>query len=776
MLTRIFKPTALATVLGLSATLSGVPALAAEEVRAIEEVIVTAERRAESLQSVAVAVTAFTGEDLDAQGIVDIKGITERTPGFTMGVFNPGQPQFYIRGIGSNEDGAGGDQSVIIFVDEVYIGRSAGSDLDLFDLERVEVLRGPQGTLFGKNVIGGAVSLITKKPSENNETVLQATVGNLKAMTLRGLASGEIAENVYGKISFSSRRREGYVKSMISQYPEYFPSVSSNLLGDFDQHNINSDSFRGALRFIPSDRMEVNLTANYSTMDRAGPSYKSIGPGGIPFSADAALLPNYVDNIHQNLLEDPGLSRNDIFGFTARIDYEISDSMSFSSLTSYRTVEADQQWFLSTPNLTALRLSSGIPQVPLYLVGSNDYSDDSDTFTHEFRLTGSTDRLDFVAGVYFMNEQTDRNETSPIGLSFSDGAGGIAFSIPVLDGGDLQENETDSYSFFGQVSFNLTDDLSVTLGGRKTWDEKNISRLGTPTATSPNRIFDFTTGKKWNAFTGKFGIEWQATDDLFVYATAAEGFKSGGYQGAAATYEAASTPFNPEEALLIELGIKAEFWDNRIRLNTAIFSTDYEDLQILQLLVENAAPPGTSGQLITQNAANADIEGVEVEFTIIPSDKITIQGSYTHLDTAFSDFFLPEGFGPPTDPTGVPTVSPDRTGNSLRNAPENAYNILVRYDTELSNGGGLALQADFRHKDKVYQDPDVLEFAAVPEYDVVDLRATYTFPNGNVDATLWSRNAADEDYYLHNWPLQGSGQATPAPPRTYGLTVTWRNE
>ena len=176
----------------------------------IEEIIVTADRRAENMQSVPIAVTAFTGEDLDAMGIVDIKGITERTPGFTMGVFNPGQPQFYIRGIGSNEDGAGGDQSVIVFVDEVYIGRSAGSDLDLFDLERVEVLRGPQGTLFGKNVIGGAVSLVTKKPTEETELVFQGTVGNLDALTFRGLASGQIAENVYGKFSFSSRKRDGY--------------------------------------------------------------------------------------------------------------------------------------------------------------------------------------------------------------------------------------------------------------------------------------------------------------------------------------------------------------------------------------------------------------------------------------------------------------------------------------------------------------------------------------------------------------------------------------
>jgi len=737
---------------------------------AIEEIIVTAERRAESLQSVAVAITAFTGEDLDAQGIVDIKGITERTPGFTMGVFNPGQPQFYMRGIGSNEDGAGGDQSVIIFIDEVYIGRSAGSDLDLFDLERVEVLRGPQGTLFGKNVIGGAVSLITKKPSEDTELKLQGTVGNLNAITVRGLASGEIADNVYGKVSFSSRRRDGYVDSLIDQFPAFFPDVSGNLLGDFEQHDVNTDSFRAALRFTPSDTLEINLTANRSSMDRAGPSYLSIGPAGIPFSADSSLVPNYGDDIHENFVDDPGFSRSDIWGVTARFDWDITESISLTSLSSYRKVEADQQWFLSTPELSALRLSQSA--VPLYLIGSNDYSDDSDTFTHEFRFTGGNDRWHWVAGLYYMNEQTDRNETAPIGLSFSDGAGGVAFSLPIIDGGDLQENETDSYSVFGQFTYNITDRLAVTLGGRQTDEEKDISRLGTPTATSPNRIFDFKTGNDWDSFTGKFGLEWQVTDDHFLYLTVSEGFKSGGYQGAAATELIAITPFDPEEAILYEIGAKTEWWDNRIRLNAAVFYTDYTDLQILQLLVEEDAPFGTGGQLITQNAADAEIEGVELEFTIIPFDNLTIQGSYTHLDTEFANFFTPAGFRPPDLGAGTTT---DRAGNPLRNAPDNAYNVLVRYDMEVA-GGSLSLQADFRHKDIAYQDPDVFEWAAVPEYDVVDLRATYLWPSGNIETTLWVRNAADEEYFLHNWPLQGSGQATPAPPRTYGLTVTWTND
>jgi len=270
MLTRTTLASALLVLTALCSVSGNV--YAAKNV--MEEVIVTAERRAVNLQSVPVAVTSFTGEEMDAQGIVDIKGITERTPGFTMGVFNPGQPQFYIRGIGSNEDGAGGDQSVIVFIDEVYIGRSAGSDFDLFDLERVEVLRGPQGTLFGKNVIGGAVSLISKKPTEETVMKFEGTVGNLDERTVRGLISGELAENVYGKVSFSSRRRDGYVDSRIDEFPDFFDSTNVD-----DQHNVNTDSIRAGLRLTPSDRLEINLTANYSNMDRAGPTFCPLVPG-----------------------------------------------------------------------------------------------------------------------------------------------------------------------------------------------------------------------------------------------------------------------------------------------------------------------------------------------------------------------------------------------------------------------------------------------------------------------------------------------------------------
>ena len=288
---------------------------------------------------------------------------------------------------------------------------------------------------------------------------------------------------------------------MIDRFPAAFPGVSSNLLGDFEQHDIDTDSFRAGLRFTPSDTVEINLTANYSKMDRSGPTYLSIGPGGIPFTADSALIPDYGDDIHENLVEHPGRSTSDIWGITARVDWDVTDTITFTSLSSFREVEADQIWFFSNPNLTALRLSTNA--VPLYLEGGNNYSDESDTFTHEFRLTGGNERVFWVGGVYYLKEETVRNETVPAGLSFSDGMGGIGLSLPVIDAGDLQDNETDSYAVFGQLTYNLTDRLAVTIGGRQTWDEKDISRLGTPNALAPGRNFNFTTDDDWSAFTGK---------------------------------------------------------------------------------------------------------------------------------------------------------------------------------------------------------------------------------------------------------------------------------
>lgn len=747
-------------------TLATAPASFAQETAGLEEIIVTTQRRSESLQSVPLAVTAFSGAELEKLGIDDLKGITERTPGFTMGTFNAGQPQLYIRGIGSNSDSAAGDQSVIVFVDEVYIGRSAGMDLDLFDLERVEVLRGPQGTLFGKNVVGGAVNMITTKPSEESIMKAEVTVGNLGALNVRALASGQIGENSFGKISFSSRKRDGYVESLAGDYPSFFTASELDTINNLEQGEINTNSLRGALRFTPSDSTEINIKANFSKQDQDGPGRHFIdGPWR---ATDAALIADYDNRPLTNLADLAGHSKTDIFGLTARVDHDLANA-TFTSLTSYRNVDADiSNLLLGVPSV-ALRLSTF--KAPALIGGSNPYTDESDTFSQEFRLTSTNDGpLQWVAGLYYLQEETVRNEESTFGVFVSNGVGGAIGVVPQGVGGNFQDNTTTSYAVFGQASYSFNDQLKLTVGGRQTWEDKEMHVIGTPTPLSRFRDFDLNLEDDWSSFTPKATLDYQINDDAFMYLSYSEGFKSGGFPGGGNNATIASTGFDPEQAELVELGFKTEWFDSHLRLNGAIFKTDYQDLQILQLLVPVGSAPENPGNLITQNAANADIEGFELEFTWLPIDNLTIAGSYTSLDSAFSDFFIPEGF---TSPGGGAPI--DRTGNFLRNAPENAYNVLVRYEHELSNGAGMRYQADFRHKDEVFQDPDNLEFAKVPEYDIADFRIVYSSPgDSGYEITGWVKNAFDEEYLLHNFPVQGSGFATPAAPRTYGITIGWR--
>ena len=748
----------------------------------LEEVVVTANRREENLQTVPLSITAFSGEELEAQGITDLKGITERTPGFSMGEFNPGQTQLYIRGIGSNEDGAGGDQSVVVFVDEVYIGRSAGQDVDLFDLERVEVLRGPQGTLFGRNVVGGAISVTTSKPTADTRLALEGSFGNFGAVSLRGLASGALSENVFGKMSFSSRRRDGYLENQIGNYAALLGPTGRPSFGFDDRvRKVNRDNIRGALRWVASDDVEVNVTASYGTLDEDGavrhfiPGSASVAAGGRVLAAqNAALIPGYDNDYLKVMTDDVGRFTNDIVGLTARLDWSVSPDIRFTGIAAHREVDAiSLEHGLGSPALSRVLASARLG--PFTVDGFNDYSDNSITDTLELRLASQGEtRLSWVAGLYFLQEDTFRIETNTTAIrNIANGAlTGTGTNVNNVVASDAQTNKTTSYAAFGQVTFNFTDRLSGVLGGRWTSDDKEQRRVGTPNPLNPNTNFNLTSQADWSEFTGKAGVNFKISDDAFLFATASQGYKAGGFQGFAPNAAAAGTPFDPETALLYEIGAKTEWLDNRLRLNASVFQTDYKDLQILQLLVPVGSPAGTPGFLITQNAADAEVTGAELEFTFAPTERLTFQGGLTQLDTKFKSFFVPAGY---VAPSGQSTTNSSRVGKALRNAPDLAYNILARYSQPLASGAAIRYQIDWRHKDEVFSDPDNLPQAAIPKYDLSDLRVSWTNRDGGLEIEGWVTNLFDEQYLIHNFPALGDGLGLAGPPRMYGVTVTWKN-
>jgi len=726
--------------LAAAAAVLGAPGAIADSASALrlEEVVVTAQKRAQDMQDVPIAVTAMSAETIKQAGISDMKGIAVRTPGFSMGSFNPTQPQMFIRGIGSNGDGAGGgEQSVALFLDGVYINRSAGAGTELYDLESIEVLRGPQGTLWGKNAIAGAINLTSKKPADELEGSLELGVGNYGLQSYRGMITGPIAENLNGKLSFSQKDRDGYVESVASSGVE---------TGDLDSSNL-----RAQLLYTPAPEVEMLLTLDYGTDKRGGAATTPAQDQGLMgFFLQTPGLP--VADFHENYLEDPGKTDMEAKGVSLQVDWDM-EMGTLTALTAYRESDTASN---------QITLGTGIASFPVLTI-DNFVEENSEMFSQEFRLAGETGNLIWQTGLYYNNEKTRRSEggafTTAVDLGALFTGGGIVplgFTVALPDDFSIQSNETSSLAIFGQGTYALTEDLDITLGLRFTREEKDFANLGiSGSALYVLEGYDIETEETWTAPTYKLVANYQLAEDTMIYLSAATGFKSGGFDGTASTGLGAATPFDEEQALNLEFGFKSMLWDNRLRLNGALFNTNYEDLQILQAFPNGSPVP----PLQTKNAGEAVSRGVELEATLAVTENLQLSATYAHLDTEYKQ---------------LDGNLASFEGNQLRNAPRNAYSLAATYDWTLSGGGSVSARAEYVAKDKVYQDVQNIEHAAIPAYRLFNLRAAYTSTDEHWELAGWVNNALNEEYFLHNYELLPFGSIhVPALPRTYGVTLTW---
>ncbi|PHS25039.1 MAG: hypothetical protein COA84_08465 [Robiginitomaculum sp.] len=737
-------------------------------------IIVTANKREENVQDVPIAITVFSEDDLEKSGIVDMNGMSQLTPSFTANRKDAASSQFSIRGIGSTDDGAAADNSVIVYIDEVPIGRAAGMDMDLFDLERVEILRGPQGTLFGRNVVGGAIVLVTSKPDEETRIKFEAKVGNLDRQDFRGLLSGQISEKVFGKISFSSRNRKGYLDSTIDQIPNsaaLFPNLSQSLQKSVRALDIDTSTIRTGLRFVPSSALEINVSGSYSTLDQAGPQRVFIGDGQQFGVGGNALLPGFRNDFTKEFFEDPGFAKIDTWSGAVHTDYTLGNDYLLTSISSIRRLESAVNDVISTEAQTRAILATGATNAVLIAPASNDFSENSTTFTQELRITSPDQvRLKWMAGAFYLHEDVRRNETVNLGLLIRDANNVVSVLAPPAESGDDQDVAVNSYAVFGQASYELVDNLEFTAGVRYTYDTKSISRVGTADGIVVAVPFFVQNRATFNKVTPKFVVSYKPDDDVMLYTSFSRGFKSGGFQGRGTTALAVGTPFNPETADSYEAGIKATLFGGRLVINPAAFHTDFSDLQVVELLRPAGSPPGTTSSLITQNAANASIDGFELQYSLTPIDGLSLNGSFSVTDAHFTQFFAPAGF---ESESGAALT--DRVGNKLARTPKFALSQRVRYTWPApSLNGTLAVGADYTHKSKMFGDvannPDVV----TPAYDLVNLSLTYHRDGEHgTDLTFWVDNAFDENYLLNNFAQDGGGRGLPAAPRTYGLTLRW---
>jgi iron complex outermembrane recepter protein len=551
----------------------------------LEEVIVTAQKKSANLQDVAIAVSAFSADTLRDAGIQNMTDITAMTPGFSVSNYNPTTPAPYIRGVGTNSSSVGDDASVGVFVDEVYTGRAGGYNADMFDVERVEVLRGPQGTLYGRNVAGGAMNIITSNPTDDLEGRVEVTAGDYGLIGLNGAISGPLSDNTRGRLALSSRQRDGW---------------TTNITNGNELRDVDNISLRGKLDFDISDTVYLLLSADYSEDDMTGSAARA---------TEDYLAPIPGEKTDKVSLNFDGFTEREIMGVSAKLEWAVAGG-DLTSITAWRSNDYS---FLDDSTGTWAIASL-----------TNEANEESQQFSQELRFTQQREQLGFTVGAYFFSEDIERFETFDTSLTF--GVPGI--SRPLFNG----EMDSTSYSVFGEMSWEFSEKWQAILGGRYTWDEKEAQLE----AADPDlfgfllEAYDVKATEDWGKFTPKAGLEFRPNDAMLFFATWSEGHKAGGFNGLATNEAAALTPFDEETASNLEAGFKGDFFDQLLRVNASVFYTDYKDLQ--NFFVDFA-----TAEVVTATA-DAEMQGLELELWWAPTDGLELFLATGWLDTEYTKF------------------------------------------------------------------------------------------------------------------------------------------
>lgn len=751
----------------------------------IDEIVVTARKRAENQQDVPIAITTITANDFESRNITDISRLDEIAPNITIDATAPlsgssNATSIFIRGVGQTDFVPTSDPGVGVYLDGVYIARSTGGLLDLKDVEQVEILRGPQGTLFGRNTIGGAVNVTTIKPSTDGFFgEAQVSTGSFDRLDFEAAVNIPLGDTLAARFSGKRISSDGYGERILT----------GESLGGEDRFTL-----RGSLRWQPTDRLTVDVAADYSEGDEDSPVSTTVSGSNIPLGAPNSLfggvlfnnligaasggipgvitipgLPADTPRFDASLVETGSLfesnatgptgSEYDIFGISGTVQYDLNDNITLKSITAYR----DQSTaFGRDPDGS-----------PLELVHTSNVGN-ADQFSQELQILGDYGDLNWVLGGFYLTEEGNDAATVPFAQeTFTRNAGNLCtfelvpvtapceflniFRIDSVDGGTLFENT--SYAIFGEVSYDFTDRLSVTGGLRWTQDEKNIDATGALAGGAPllaNPVADET----FDRLTPRVIVDYKVNDNVLGYASFSQGFKSGGFNPRYGAPIDAPTSFDPETVDSYEIGFKSDFWDGRARVNAAGFFSNYDDIQVV--VFDNGIPR-------TINAAQGEIKGLELEGTLQPDDHWLIQGSlglidaeYTELDAAIIGSF------------GLPIVNPLNTDLEFVNTPNAVGSLGIQYRQDIGNWGDLTYRVDLSHRGRWAN--DAVNTAELVQDSVTLLggRLTLSPDNARWTVALYGTNLTDEEYItsgVADEPGFGLVEQNAARPREWGASL-----
>lgn len=723
----------------LAAIQTATPAMAQSEAAADDDsgaIIVTARKREESLQEVPLAVTAIGSDEIERAFTENVADLDRFSPNVDLAdnSFGGKQLNATIRGVGFADVEKSFEPAVGFAVDGVFLGTSGGAAIDAFDVESVEILRGPQGTLYGRNTVGGVISINRTRPTEDPGIRAKVRLGNHgREEYLAVVNTGRNGPFAIKGYLFNNNSKT-YATNLVTGRKEKFkdswsyggalsiePSddFSALLSVDvFDDNSGLSPSYNLSIPGSPATSGSVfcNITLAPPGMSPVAPS--SFGAGCSGASFDIAEASGFSDFIRPLPTENV----TNGWSFTSNINWDISDNLTLTSVTGYRSSEET----LRTDNLGSPLVTLAIApiQVPIFFATRTV---DQEQFSQELRLAGNIgDRLDFVAGLYYMNYTYD--------LTPAEGPDGITRATTFVFGGlagDFRAGQdTDAYAVFADGSFAITDRLTLSAGIRYSYEEKDfylrfLAGAAAGQETEPSADFD--------AFTGRAILQYQFTDDIMGFAGWSRGFRSGGFNGRGQS-AALAGPYDPETVDSFEGGLRMEFADGRIRFNPTAFYTIYKDKQ-----EEVSRPSATPGipETIVQNAAEAVIWGIELETQAQITDALSFRGSVGYLNAKYDEFLIPDLANP-----GGPLldVADER---QLRRAPDWTLSAGLTYEQPLSDTLDLIASVDYSFQDE--QATNLVRDASGLGRDIID-------KNSSLDLTLGIKSNNDTGF---NWSLTG---------------------
>lgn len=713
----------------------------------LEEIIVTARKQQESLQQVPVSVVAVSGEEIEARSIDSLSDLGQSTPNFSFTQSPTGgrtESIIYMRGVGPST----GSPTVGVYMDGVYLASTRTSDLEMVDLERVEVLRGPQGTLFGKNTSGGAVNIVTRKPDVSAQSVtgrMQVTGGSRDRFELLGSANVPLSpDRLALQASISRRKQDGYGRRADGQ----------------DMANTDRTAGRVALRWQPTDSFGALLSADVLDYDETAASKNLVHVFVSPTSPVA--LSNAVSGITYDSrwvspdpffsnATGPNRSSGTIWGSALTLDLDLGWA-ALKSISAYRAISAphgDQD-------------ADGSPVTVLAFFTDEDQRH----ATQEFQLTGSSfdDRLDWLLGAFYFHEVRERRDGANL---LGDMALALTGDFNALSFGEARRDTLESQALFSQLNYKLTDALRATMGVRLSRDEAQDEVHG----------FDFVTGaptssavprkKDWNDVSPRFGLDYQWTPDVMTYVSAAKGYKQGGV-------DPTRPPggFEPEKVWTYELGLRSEFFDRRLRLNATYFYSDYTDLQ---MTIGGATTDPVTGGIqpfdVTDNIPGVRITGAEVELSVVPVTGLKLTGGLGLVDAKYTDF--------PADPQWQNTAL--AADAKFPFTPEVAYTLGVEHSRQLFSSIDLTARVDYAHKSEIFYNLANTAVMRQKPYGLLDARLTFERAGSGLSVSIFGTNLTDEDYFVAGFDnatipnaVFGFAFTSMGPPREYGISAQWR--